>query len=227
MSIHFSNDLNVIKASRPAVVTPRSGNDFYRNFGKHFLETFLVVASAIFTIPLVAFLAAVVALDGGNPFYKQKRVGRNGRVFTIWKLRTMVPDAEARLAEYLALNPHARAEWESTQKLKHDPRVTRFGRLLRKTSLDELPQLLNVVLGDMSLVGPRPIMIDQEPMYPGESYFALRPGITGLWQISGRNQTSFSERAQFDTLYESALSMSLDVSILLKTVRAVAKCTGY
>lgn len=227
MSIHFSNDLDALRDSRPAsmVGTRRAG--FYRHFGKHFLDTVLVLLSATLIVPLIAILAAVIALDGGNPFYKQKRVGRNGRVFTIWKLRTMVPDADARLADYLTLNPEARAEWENTQKLKNDPRVTRFGRLLRKTSLDELPQLLNVVVGDMSLVGPRPIMLNQESLYPGTSYFVLRPGITGLWQISERNDTSFSERAMYDNRYEASLSMALDIAILFKTVRAVARCTGY
>ena len=227
MSIHFSNDMDALRDGRPASMLASRRSGFYRHFGKHFLDTVLVLLSAILIVPLIAVLAAVVALDGGSPFYKQKRVGRNGRVFTIRKLRTMVPDADARLADYLALDPEARAEWENTQKLKNDPRVTRFGRLLRKTSLDELPQLLNVVLGDMSLVGPRPIMLNQESLYPGTSYFALRPGITGLWQISERNQTSFSDRAMYDNRYEASLSMALDIAILLKTVRAVARCTGY
>ena len=227
MSIHFSNDLDVLRDRRPRSAWASSRGGFYRNFGKHFLDAALVLVSAVFILPVVGMLAAIVALDGGNPFYKQKRVGRNGRVFTIWKVRTMVPDADARLADYLTLNPEARAEWESAQKLKKDPRVTRFGRILRKTSLDELPQLLNVVLGDMALVGPRPIMLNQESLYPGTSYFSLRPGITGLWQISERNHTSFSERAMYDNRYDASISLGLDVAILLKTVRAVLKCTGY
>lgn len=223
--MHFFNDLDALRDSQPAVISRPNG--LYRTLGKHVLDTILALSAAVFVGPLVALLAAIVALDGGKPFYKQKRVGRNGRVFTIWKLRTMVTDADARLADYLSLNPEARVEWESTQKLKNDPRVTPFGRLLRKTSLDELPQLLNVILGDMSLVGPRPIMLNQESLYPGTSYFALRPGITGLWQISERNHTSFSERAMYDNRYEASLSMGLDIAILLKTVRAVARCTGY
>ena len=227
MSIHFSNDLDALRDSRPASALVSGRRGLYRNFGKHFIDTSVVLFSAIFVVPLIAVLAAIIALDGGNPFYKQKRVGRNGRIFTIWKLRTMVPDADARLAEYLTLNPEARAEWQSKQKLKNDPRVTRFGRLLRKTSLDELPQLLNVAFGDMSLVGPRPIMLNQESLYPGTSYFALRPGITGLWQISERNHTSFTERAMYDNRYEASLSMALDIAILLKTLRTVARCTGY
>lgn len=227
MSIHFPNDSSALRDSRPAGIFISRSSGFYRQFGKHFLDTSIVVISAVVIIPLVALLAAVIALDGGNPFYKQKRVGRNGRVFTIWKLRTMVPDADARLADYLRLNPEARAEWESAQKLKNDPRITRFGRLLRKTSLDELPQFLNVAMGDMSLVGPRPIMLNQESLYPGTSYFALRPGITGLWQISERNHTSFSDRAMYDNLYDTSLSLGLDLTILLRTIRAVLKCTGY
>lgn len=227
MSIHFSHDLEALRDGRSSGAWVSSRSGFYRNFGKHFLDTMLVLVSAVFVLPVVAVLAAIVALDGGNPFYKQKRVGRSGRIFTIWKIRTMVPDADARLAEYLSLNPEARGEWESTQKLKDDPRVTRFGRILRKTSLDELPQLLNVVAGDMALVGPRPIMLNQESLYPGTSYFALRPGITGLWQISERNETSFSERAMYDNRYDASLSLGLDLAILLKTVRTVLRCTGY
>lgn len=227
MSIHFSDDLAALRESRSAApVVGRSGG-VYRSFGKRFVDVLLVLGSATVALPLIAILAALVWLDGGAPFFTQKRVGRNGRVFTIWKLRTMVADAEHRLAAYLAENPAARAEWESTQKLKDDPRVTRVGRFLRKTSLDELPQLFNVARGDMSLVGPRPIMLNQESLYPGTSYFVVRPGITGLWQISERNDTSFSERAMYDNRYEAALSFGLDVRILFRTVLAVARCTGY
>jgi lipopolysaccharide/colanic/teichoic acid biosynthesis glycosyltransferase len=200
---------------------------FYRNFGKHFLDVLLVLVSSAVVVPLVAGLAAIVAMDGHGPFFRQKRVGRDGRVFTIWKLRTMVPDAEERLAEYLALNPEAQAEWEHAQKLRNDPRVTRVGRILRKTSLDELPQLVNVLTGDMSLVGPRPIMLNQGSLYPGTSYFALRPGITGPWQISERNDSSFPERAMYDNHYEASLSIGLDISILVRTVRVVASGTGH
>ncbi len=132
-----------------------------------------------------------------------------------------------RLQAYLAQNPKARAEWDATQKLKDDPRVTRLGRLLRKTSIDELPQLWNVVRGEMSLVGPRPMMISQRALYPGTAYYSLRPGITGFWQVSERNDCEFAQRARFDAEYDSRVSFAVDLSILIRTVQVVCRATGY
>jgi lipopolysaccharide/colanic/teichoic acid biosynthesis glycosyltransferase len=186
----------------------------------------MVFASAPLALALIFGLAMVVRLDGGRAFYRQQRLGRNGRTFTIWKLRTMVPDAEQRLTEHLAGNPDARREWDTTQKLRNDPRITRVGRYLRKYSLDELPQLLNVLRGDMSLIGPRPICVDQRRLYPGTAYYALRPGLTGLWQVNERNNCSFAERAGYDTRYAEQISLSLDMRILSKTVFVVARGTG-
>ncbi|MCE8469544.1 sugar transferase, partial [Rhodovulum sulfidophilum] len=134
----------------------------YRKVFKRVVDLTLVLLSAPFSVPLIALLALLVALDGHNPFYTQLRVGRNGRYFRIWKLRSMVPDADRILEAYLASNPAARREWNATQKLRHDPRITRIGRVLRKLSLDELPQLFNVANGTMSLVGPRPMMVKQQ-----------------------------------------------------------------
>jgi len=131
------------------------------------------------------------------------------------------------MTEHLTASPAARAEWDSTQKLKNDPRITRFGQFLRKSSLDELPQLWNVLLGDMSLVGPRPMMTSQQSMYSGTAYYALRPGITGYWQTAGRNATTFEARAGFDTAYEADLSLGTDVKLLVQTVGVVMKATGY
>jgi len=128
---------------------------------------------------------------------------------------------------HLAQDPEAKAEWDSTQKLKDDPRITRFGRFLRKSSFDELPQLLNVLLGDMSIVGPRPMLPEQEPLYSGTAYFELRPGITGLWQISDRNESTFAARAKFDTDYFEQLSLATDVRIIASTFRVVLRGTGY
>src|SRR5699024_10216917 len=150
--------------------------------GKRILDLSLVLAAAPFVILIVAILAVIVACDGSRPFYLHKRVGRNGRIFRLWKLRSMVPDADRHLARNRAANTAAKAERYTTQKLRRDPRITRFGHFLRRSSLDELPQLLNVVLGDMSLVGPRPMMVEQRSMYPGTDYFLMRPGLTGLWQ---------------------------------------------
>ena len=199
----------------------------YRHGAKRFLDIALVLLSLPISLPLIFGMMGVVALDGHNPIYRQKRLGRGGRVFGLVKIRTMVPGADALLESHLRTHPEARREWDETQKLKCDPRITRIGCVLRKTSLDELPQLWNVLKGDMSLVGPRPMMVDQEALYPGKAYFDLRPGITGPWQISERNETSFAERAGFDNRYLDSLSFSGDVAILLRTVNVVLRGTGY
>ncbi|MBM9596185.1 sugar transferase [Roseitranquillus sediminis] len=228
MSIHFSDDISSLqKNSQPASIVLDRRGGIYRNYGKQFIETTLVLVTAIVTVPVVLFLALLVGMDGSNPFYRQKRVGRDGRIFSMWKLRTMVPDAEERLMEYLDANPRAKAEWEVSQKLKDDPRVTRLGRFLRRSSLDELPQLWNVVRGEMSLVGPRPMMVNQRSIYAGTSYYALRPGITGLWQTSDRNECTFTERAAYDAEYDRSISLLQDVAILFRTIRTVTSCTGY
>jgi exopolysaccharide production protein ExoY len=172
-------------------------------------------------------VAIAVAVSGGQPFYTQARVGKGGRAFRMWKLRSMVRDADALMERHLAENPDARAEWDATQKLKNDPRITPFGQFLRRSSLDELPQLWNVVTGDMSLVGPRPMMVNQQDIYPGTAYYALRPGITGLWQTAGRNRTTFAARAEFDAAYEAKVTFRHDLSILWRTVSVVLNATGY
>ena len=199
----------------------------YRNGTKRAIDIFLVVLSLPVVLPVVAFLALLVMRDGHAPFYTQARIGRGGQTFRFWKLRSMVYDADARLADHLAADPAARAEWDHSQKLKADPRITRFGNFLRKSSLDELPQLFNVLKGDMSLVGPRPMMAGQQVLYPGTAYYALRPGITGSWQVSDRNQSSFAARADFDAAYEERLSFTGDLHILAATVGVVLRGTGY
>ncbi|WP_136444023.1 sugar transferase [Pacificoceanicola onchidii] len=206
-------------------VPVRSG--LYRAGGKRLLDVLLVLISAPAVLLILLPMALLVACDGSNPFYTQMRVGLNGRIYRMWKLRSMVPDAEARLKTHLAEDPEARAEWDHHQKLKNDPRITRVGRILRKCSLDELPQLWNVLRGDMSLVGPRPMMEDQRAFYPAKDYYALRPGITGLWQVSARNESAFSDRAHFDTDYNRRLSLKEDAKILVATVGVVVKGTGH
>lgn len=200
---------------------------FYRLFIKRLIDISAVLVTVPVVLPIVLFLAAVVSIDGHNPFYSQLRVGQNGRVFRMWKLRSMVKDADALLASHLAKDQAMDREWQKHQKLKNDPRITAVGRFLRKSSLDELPQLWNVLSGDMSLVGPRPIMLEQREIYPGKAYYRLRPGITGNWQVSGRNQTSFQDRAKFDADYLRHLSLKSDVVILLKTIPAVVRGTGH
>ncbi|WP_325168844.1 sugar transferase [Paracoccus caeni] len=216
-------------AFNPAEEVGRSPSErgIYRNGGKRFFEVSLILLTAPVSLPLILLLALLVALDGHNPFYVQKRIGRNGRIFRLWKLRSMVVDADARLAGHLALNPEAREQWNLTQKLKQDPRITRIGWILRKTSMDELPQLLNVLNGTMALVGPRPMMVGQRHLYVGRSYRRLRPGITGLWQISERNESEFVARVRYDDAYHRSLSLWTDLRVLAQTVLVVLRGTGY
>ena len=199
----------------------------YDRFLKRLFDIVAVMLVVPFVLPLVLVLGILVARDGGPVLYTQDRLGRGGRVFRFWKLRSMVTDADRRLDEYLAANPAARAEWDETQKLKNDPRITPVGRFMRKTSLDELPQLWNVLRGDMSLVGPRPMMPQQQALYPAPAYHRMRPGLTGFWQISDRNETSFASRSDYDAEYAQRLSFPTDILVLLMTVRAVLRGTGY
>lgn len=198
----------------------------FKRFADITLTILLVLVTSPVLIPLLVLSMGLVALDGHSPIYRQKRIGRGGRVYQMLKIRTMVHNAEDRLSDYLAKNPEAKAEWDCHQKLRHDPRVTAIGRFLRKSSLDELPQLWNVLRGDMSLVGPRPMMVDQAVLYPGRAYYTMRPGITGLWQVSDRNHSSFADRAQFDDVYRDRLSLFTDIKILVKTVGVVLRGTG-
>jgi lipopolysaccharide/colanic/teichoic acid biosynthesis glycosyltransferase len=199
----------------------------YRAGGKRALETLLIVLSLPFFVPIVLLCVVALWIEGGNPFYRQDRLGRNGKRFSILKLRTMVRDADAVLEDYLSRNPEMRREWDEKQKIINDPRVTRVGGLLRATSLDELPQLWNVFTGDMSLIGPRPMMPDQLSMYGDPAhYFALRPGVTGLWQISARNGNRFSFRNEVDAEYDKTLSITGDIAIIFKTVGVMLRRTG-
>lgn len=216
-----------ILADGPAHVSafvPHHG--LYRSSLKRSLDVLLVLMAFPVVLPLVLVLALIVLIDGGNPFYAQERVGRGRRRYRMWKLRSMVVDADKRLQGHLDTNPEARAEWDETQKLRHDPRVTRFGRLLRKSSLDELPQLWNVLVGHMSLVGPRPMLPEQQVLYPGSSYYGLRPGLTGLWQVSERNQSTFASRAMYDDAYDRSVSLRTDALVIWRTLGVVLMATG-
>lgn len=234
MAIHFKSFIGAIIThdEQPRVDYTRtqctsSSFGLYRRTGKRVLDVLFVVASAPIALALIGAAALLTLLvDGHMPFYWQKRVGRNGRVFWLLKIRTMVPEADAKLETYLKDHPGARQEWDEKQKLDGDPRITRLGAFFRKSSLDELPQLWNVLKGDMSLVGPRPMMVEQQRLYPGRAYFNLVPGITGNWQISDRNESSFAARAGFDDAYEASLSLKTDLNILVRTVGVVLLCTG-
>ena len=217
-----------IGADKPAkvVLSEKFSTQIYRRIAKRVLDLFIVAIVSLPVVAVLLILGAIVALDGHAPLYVQDRVGQGGRLFRLFKLRTMVPNADAVLEQALASNPAVRAEWDEFQKLRYDPRITRIGRILRKSSLDELPQLLNVALGSMSIVGPRPIMDNQRDMYPGTEYFSMRPGITGFWQVSVRNESSFAERAQFDRSYFSQMSFATDVRVIGKTFAVVIRGTG-
>jgi lipopolysaccharide/colanic/teichoic acid biosynthesis glycosyltransferase len=189
----------------------------------------LAVVALIFLAPvMVAVALAVFLQDGGPVVFAHRRIGRGGRYFYCLKFRSMAIDAEQRLAGLLATDPVARAEWERDHKLRNDPRVTRLGAFLRKTSLDELPQLFNVLRGEMSLVGPRPIVDAEIPKYGRRfvSYCAVKPGITGLWQVSGRNDTSYRSRVAMDCLYAKQRNVLMDGFIIAATVPAVLMRRG-
>lgn len=196
---------------------------------KAFSDLFLGLLLLILLAPVLGVIALVIWLnDRSSPIYRQERVGRQGRTFYIYKFRTMRPDAEELLERLLASDPELREEWKREQKLKNDPRITSVGRFLRRSSLDELPQLFNILRGEMSLVGPRPVTEREASKY-GESfqyYIAVRPGLTGLWQISGRNDLSYEERVELDGWYVRNWSISLDMMILIKTFGIVWKQEG-
>ena len=202
-------------------------SSIYRLGGKRLLDIALVVFSIPFWAPMLLVMICVTGALNGSPIYVQERVGRGGRIFPMFKIRTMVPDAEKKLQEHIRADPAARAEWDLHQKLVNDPRVTGFGRLLRMSSLDELPQFLNVLFGHMSIVGPRPMLPDQQRMYPGENYYRMRPGITCFWQISERNESAFSAREEYDSRYFAGLSLRTDLWIILRTFRVVFRCNGH
>ncbi len=190
----------------------------------------LAVLVAPFILPVILGLYIAVRLDGGPGFFGQERIGRGGRRFTCWKMRTMVVDAEQALQRACESDPSIADEWDRMQKLEKDPRVTRVGRFLRETSLDELPQIWNVIRGDMSFIGPRPFMVDQQQLYldagGGDGYFKMRPGISGLWQTEGRGTTTFISRIRYDNEYYAKVSLFTDMKIVLKTILVVIRRTG-
>jgi len=187
---------------------------------KRLIDLALILIALPFVIPLFLIIALLIVIDSpGNVFYHQKRLGQKNRYFKMWKFRTMHADADEKLKSYLDANPDLKAEWEATHKLKKDPRITRVGRFLRKFSLDEFPQLINVVKGEMSLVGPRPIVQDEVQFYGKlfPMYCEVLPGMTGLWQISGRSDTSYVSRVHLDEYYVRNWSIWLDYFILTRT----------
>ena len=203
---------------------------FYHRYGKRLLDLALVVLIAPMVAPIVLLAWSLTRLSGGSGFFTQPRIGRAGKVFFCVKIRTMQQRADRALAGLIADSPALAAEWAATQKLAHDPRITPLGQLLRRTSIDELPQLWNVLIGEMSLIGPRPFTPAQKPLYDrsysGLAYYRMRPGISGAWQVECRNNGRFQERLPFDETYARKVSLFTDLLIAVKTIRVVFQATG-
>jgi len=196
---------------------------------KRFVDLCITALGGLVGFPILLLCAVLIHLDSSGPiFYRQERIGKDGKKFRLWKFRTMVPNADEILEKYLSKNPELREEWETSHKLKKDPRVTRVGKILRKFSLDELPQLINILAGEMSLVGPRPIVADEVKFYEESFrlYTQVLPGLTGLWQVSGRSDTSYRYRVSLDEYYIRHWSIWMDIYILIRTVWVVIKRSG-
>jgi exopolysaccharide production protein ExoY len=196
---------------------------------KRIIDVGVATVALIALSPLFLFVAILLRLtDPGPVFFGHKRVGLGGRSFRCLKFRTMCTDADAVLERLLATDPEAAAEWQATRKLRHDPRISRLGRVLREYSVDELPQLINVIRGEMSLVGPRPVVTAELIRYGNAAvhYLSARPGITGLWQVSGRSDTTYAARVALDARYVAEWSLRGDAIILLRTVPAVIGARG-
>ncbi|MDR1142785.1 MAG: undecaprenyl-phosphate galactose phosphotransferase WbaP [Spirochaetaceae bacterium] len=196
---------------------------------KRFMDVSIIIAGALLISPLLLGIAALVKASSPGPvLYSQERIGRNGKRFRAYKFRSMVSGAEGKLKELLASDAEARKEWEAAHKLKNDPRITAIGKFLRKTSLDEIPQFINILKGEMSLIGPRPIVEGEIKRYGAnfQRIFSVRPGLTGLWQVSGRSDTDYSDRISFDTYYLQSWSVWLDLWIIYKTIGVVVRGRG-
>lgn len=231
LSLHKAIGADFVLANIDARPSGQSGRVLKRG-----IDLLLAIVAIVLLAPLLLTIAVRLKMERGPILFTQLRVGKDGRRFRCFKFRTMRPDAEAQLSNLLATDPAARAEWKRHQKLANDPRITRLGAFLRTTSLDELPQLFNVVIDDMSMVGPRPIIAPEISGYENDRayfegadfdhYASCKPGITGLWQVSGRARTTHRERVRLDRWYCRNWSIWLDVMIILKTVRAVLIRTG-
>ena len=211
------------------VTSPANASSFYARHGKRALDLLLGSVLLLLLSPVIAVLAALVTLTSGfPPFYAATRMGKDGRQFRMWKLRSMVRDADAVLQRWKEKGSEEGLVYFQSYKLQRDPRVTRLGGLMRKTSLDELPQLWNVVRGDMSLVGPRPVVEDELQEYGPHAplFLSVRPGMTGLWQTHGRNGVDYPERARLEIRYTTGVSLSGDAGILIRTVGVLLRANG-
>jgi exopolysaccharide production protein ExoY len=188
---------------------------------KRVIDIILALSGIVLLAPLLIICYVLTVITSPGPaIFRHRRVGFNGKHFDCLKFRTMVTDAPQRLQRLLESDPAAAAEWSANRKLRHDPRITPIGDILRKSSLDELPQLFNVLRGEMSIVGPRPVTDEELERYKSSigAYLACRPGITGLWQVSGRSSTTYDQRVAYDTFYATNWSVALDAKILVVTI---------
>ena len=196
---------------------------------KRFMDLFVVIIGGLILLPFLLFIALLIKIDSPGPvLYKQKRLGKNGKYFYTYKFRSMATDAAEKLQNLLDANPELKEEWEKTHKLQNDPRITKLGNILRRTSIDEFPQFINILKGEMSLVGPRPI-VDEEAEKYGEDFnrvFTVTPGLTGMWQVSGRSDANYTERVSYDIYYLQSWSVWLDMWIIFKTFGVVLQGRG-
>jgi exopolysaccharide production protein ExoY len=216
-------------ANTPFFNSTISGSKPIGGISKRGIDIVIALAALIVFSPIFIMIAAMVKFtDGGSMFYGHRRIGHNGQEFRCMKFRTMVQNGDKVLQDYLRNNPEAYEEWRATRKLQNDPRVTAVGAVLRKLSLDELPQLFNILKGEMSIVGPRPVVEDELEMYEASAsyYLQTRPGLTGLWQVSGRNDVSYETRVAMDTMYVKNWSIAKDLMIIARTVPAVCMSRG-
>ncbi|MEZ2126343.1 MULTISPECIES: sugar transferase [unclassified Sinorhizobium] len=234
--INVSQDVDKIGGTPPlrggqnrrAVVSEESSR-FLSDCLKFGLDTIVATIALIAVLPMIVMVIVLLLLVQGRPiFIAHRRIGKNGVLFSCYKFRTMVPNADEVLTRYLSANGQERTEWAATRKLKNDPRVTPMGAVLRRSSIDEVPQLLNVILGQMSLVGPRPIAAAEVELYGNHfaDYIKVRPGLTGPWQVSGRSDTSYSKRVELDARYVAERSFGGDIVIMAKTIPAVLRARG-
>jgi exopolysaccharide production protein ExoY len=235
--IHVRRNLNAIEGagiksdegSRHLAQLSDEASRSFSRFIKYAIDTIIALVALLVLAPMIVMLIALLLAVQGRPiFVAHRRIGKNGVMFPCLKFRTMVTNAEEVLRRHLAANPSETAEWAKNRKLKNDPRITPLGALLRKSSIDELPQLLNIILGHMSIVGPRPIVPGEAELYGAYfvDYIQVRPGLTGLWQISGRSDVSYNRRVELDVRYVHERSLGRDIVIMIKTVPAVLRAHG-
>ncbi len=205
-------------------------NTLCYRFFKRAVDIVVSLLGCVIMVPvtLIIFIINLLTCDLGNMFYVQQRIGKDGRAFNLYKYRSMIVDAEKKLKDYLEKNPEAAEEFKKFQKLKDDPRITKLGRFLRKTSLDELPQFINILKGEMSLIGPRPVVLSELEFYGDQKdkFLSVKPGLTGYWQANGRSNTTYEERINMELYYVDNASVLLDINIFFKTFVSIFKAEG-